>query len=133
MHTHEIHLADAQDAVGEARECLFAFPEVLDVLATSRPDSLVVVFAGRPRPAEWSARLRAPGLRVVRATARRNPESLPQKRAAGPPSPPGGQHGRVGLAAQATQARLRLTGARSLPLTTGPRTIAGHYGAGEAS
>jgi hypothetical protein len=89
MHTHEIHLADGRDAVGEARECLFAFPEVLDVLVTSRPHSLVVVFAGRPRPAEWSARLRARGLRVVPPTARRHPEGLPKKRPAGrPPSPP---------------------------------------------
>ena len=35
------------------RERLFRFSEVLDVLATSREDTLVVVFVRRPRRAEW--------------------------------------------------------------------------------
>jgi hypothetical protein len=86
MHTHEIHIAGAQETAGKARDCLFAFPEVLDVLITSRRDSLIVVFAGRPRPAEWSDRLRAAGLRVVRPTLRQPPEAaLPKRSPSRPP------------------------------------------------
>jgi len=35
MHTHEIQIAGAREAVGEIRRQLFVFPEILDVLATS--------------------------------------------------------------------------------------------------
>jgi hypothetical protein len=70
MHTQEIHVAKAREAVSRVRECLLAFREVLDVLATSRPESLVVVVEGRPRPAEWSAQLRAAGLDVLRPAFR---------------------------------------------------------------
>src|SRR5207245_2260839 len=40
------------------------FPEILDVFVTSRPDALVVVYAGRPHPGRWLAALRAVGYEV---------------------------------------------------------------------
>jgi hypothetical protein len=40
---------------------LFAFPEVLEVFSTGRPDALVVVCSGRPHPGEWLRALRAAG------------------------------------------------------------------------
>ncbi|MCW3028951.1 MAG: hypothetical protein JWN81_2162 [Solirubrobacterales bacterium] len=69
MHTYEIHVAGGREAVGEIRRQLFAFSEVLEVLATSRADSLVVVFRGRPRPAEWNGQLRDAGYRPLRRPA----------------------------------------------------------------
>jgi hypothetical protein len=56
--------------VHEIRRELFAFSEILDVPVTSRPDSLVVVCAGRPRLGEWLRALRALG---YEAPARRLP------------------------------------------------------------
>jgi hypothetical protein len=35
------------------------------VFATGRPDALVVVYAGRPRPGEWLRALRAIGYRTL--------------------------------------------------------------------
>ena len=70
MHTQEIHVTGGRAAVSDIRSRLFAFPEVLDVLACSHPDSLVVVIAGRPRPAEWSRLLRAAGYEVARKPRR---------------------------------------------------------------
>jgi hypothetical protein len=69
MHTQEIHVTGARGAVREIRLRLFAFSEVLDVLPTSRLDSLVVVVVGRPRPAEWGVALRAAGYQVLRPLA----------------------------------------------------------------
>ncbi|MCW3057485.1 MAG: hypothetical protein JWO21_1454 [Solirubrobacterales bacterium] len=71
MHTQEIHVTGARGAVREIRLRLFAFSEVLDVLPTSRLDSLVVVVVGRPRPAEWGLALRAAGYEVLRPLAAR--------------------------------------------------------------
>jgi hypothetical protein len=70
VHTHEIHLIAGREDVSEIRSRLFVFPEVLDVLAGSRPDSLIVVVAGRARPAEWSAHLRAAGYELLRVPSR---------------------------------------------------------------
>lgn len=64
MHTQEIHVTGGREAVGQIRWELFAFPEVLDVLAISESGSLVVVFCGRPRPGEWSRHLQAAGYEV---------------------------------------------------------------------
>jgi hypothetical protein len=47
--------------VNEVRSELFNFPEVLDVFITGRPDALVVVCSGRPRPGEWLGALRRVG------------------------------------------------------------------------
>ena len=77
MQTHEIHIAGGREAVSEIRRQLFAFSEVLEVLATSRPDSLVVVFSGRPRPAEWNGRLRDAGYELLRRPANRHGETTP--------------------------------------------------------
>jgi hypothetical protein len=71
MHTQEIHVTGARGAAREIRLRLFAFSEVLDVLPTSRLDSLVVVVVGRPRPAEWGVALRAAGYEVLRPRAAR--------------------------------------------------------------
>ncbi|HEV2924069.1 MAG TPA: hypothetical protein VGW98_08555 [Solirubrobacteraceae bacterium] len=69
MHTHEIHVAGGREAVSEIRQRLFLFSEVLEVLATSRPNSLVVVFSGRPRPAVWNGHLRDAGYVLLRNPA----------------------------------------------------------------
>jgi hypothetical protein len=61
MQTHQVYVAKGRDWVDEIRTELFVFPEVLDVFVTGRPDSLVVVCQGRPRPAEWLRALRAVG------------------------------------------------------------------------
>ena len=64
MQTHQIHVSDGRHRVHEIRTELFAFPEVLDVFVTGRPDALVVVNWGRPRPGEWQRALRAVGYHV---------------------------------------------------------------------
>jgi len=61
MQTHEIHVSGAREQVDEIRAELFAFPEVIEVFVTGRPDFLVVVHAGRPRPGEWLRALRRLG------------------------------------------------------------------------
>ena len=78
MQTHEIHIAGGREAVSEIRRELFAFSEVLEVLATSRPDSLVVVFSGRPRPAEWNGYLRDAGYQLLNRPANRCGEPIPR-------------------------------------------------------
>jgi hypothetical protein len=77
VHTHEIHITGAREAVSEIRRELFVFPEVLDVLATSRSESLVVVFWGHPRPAEWNGRLRAAGYELRRRVTSSGDASAP--------------------------------------------------------
>jgi len=64
MQTHAIHVTDGRALVLEVRSTLFVFPRVLDVFATGRPDVLVVVCSGRPRPAQWLAELRAAGFQI---------------------------------------------------------------------
>lgn len=64
MQTHEIQVSRAREDVDEIRVALFAFPEVLEVFVTGRPDFLVVVYAGHPRPGEWLRALRAIGCRM---------------------------------------------------------------------
>ena len=61
MQTHQIHVSNGREAVHEIRRELFLFPEVLEVFDTGRPDALVVVYLGRPRPGEWLKALRAIG------------------------------------------------------------------------
>jgi hypothetical protein len=58
IRTHQIHVPGARQRVHEIRNDLFALSEVLDVFVTGRPDVLVVVHAGRPRPGEWLRPLR---------------------------------------------------------------------------
>jgi hypothetical protein len=64
VQTHQINVSRARDMVQEIRHELFRFPEVLDVFVTGRPDWLVVVSRGRPRPGEWLRALRAVGYHV---------------------------------------------------------------------
>jgi hypothetical protein len=64
VQTHQINISHGSDNVHEIRRQLFAFSEILDVFVTSRPDSLVVVCAGRPRLGEWLGALRAVGYEV---------------------------------------------------------------------
>ncbi len=69
---HQIHVSNGRDRVDGVRSELFSFPEVLDVFVTSRPDALVVVCSGRPRPGDWLGALRRVGYDVParrRATA----------------------------------------------------------------
>jgi hypothetical protein len=70
VQTHQISVSRGRDSVDEIRKKLFEFPEVLEVFITGRPDSLVVVCSGRPRPGEWLRALRAVGYQVP---ARRRP------------------------------------------------------------
>jgi hypothetical protein len=48
MQTHEIQVSGASEQVHEIRGELFAFPEVLEVFVTGRPDALL-----RPAFAVW--------------------------------------------------------------------------------
>jgi hypothetical protein len=64
VQTHQINVSRARDMVEEIRHELFEFPEVLDVFVTARPDCVVVVSRGRPRPGEWLRALRAVGYNV---------------------------------------------------------------------
>jgi hypothetical protein len=64
MQTHQIQVVGAREEVHEIRGELFAFPEVVEVFVTGRPDSLVVVYAGRPRAGEWLCALRRLGYRT---------------------------------------------------------------------
>jgi hypothetical protein len=61
VQTYKITISHGRDNVHEIRRELFAFSEILDVFVTGRPDSLVVVCAGRPRLGEWRRALRAVG------------------------------------------------------------------------
>ena len=77
MQTHPLHVVDGRERALEIRAELFVFADVLDVFVTGRPDVLVVVCSGRPRPAEWLRALRAAGYEIpVRRRARATP-SLP--------------------------------------------------------
>jgi hypothetical protein len=64
LQTHQIYVSKGRDRVQDIRSALFAFSEVLEVFVTGRPDALVVVLAGRPRPGEWLRTLRAAGYEV---------------------------------------------------------------------
>jgi hypothetical protein len=64
MQTHQLHVTNGGDQVDGVRRTLFAFPEILEVFTSGRPDTLLVVFDGRPRLGEWLARLRATGYEV---------------------------------------------------------------------
>ena len=70
MQTHQIHVSNGHDRVDEVRRDLFMFPEVLDVFITSRPDALVVVCSGRPRPGDWLGALRRVGYDTAPARRR---------------------------------------------------------------
>jgi hypothetical protein len=82
MQTHRIHVSGARKQVHQIRTELFTFPEVLEVFACGQPDVLVVVYAGRPRPAVWLHALRAVGYRTQARTGARwiedkgSPDSL---------------------------------------------------------
>jgi hypothetical protein len=64
MQTYQINISHGRDYVHEIRRELFTFSEILEVFVTSRPDSLVVVCAGRPRLGDWLRALRAVGYEV---------------------------------------------------------------------
>jgi hypothetical protein len=64
VQTHQIYVSKGRDRVQNVRSTLFAFSEILDVFVTGRPDALVVVLRGRPRPGEWLRALRAAGYDV---------------------------------------------------------------------
>jgi hypothetical protein len=64
VQTHQILVSNGRDMVNEVRSELFNFAEVLDVFITGRPDALVVVCSGRPRPGEWLGALRRVGYNI---------------------------------------------------------------------
>jgi hypothetical protein len=95
VQTYQIDVSEGRDRVNEIRSELFVFPEILEVFIAGRPDSLVVVCQGRPRPAEWLRALRAVGYElaprshpgtpaakagqtVVAAPLRRGPPTVPR-------------------------------------------------------
>jgi hypothetical protein len=65
VQTHRLHISNARDSVLEIRSELFVFPEVLEVFVTGRPDVLVVVCSGRPRPTQWLRTLHAAGYETL--------------------------------------------------------------------
>lgn len=73
MQTHLLRVSGAESHFDQLRDELMVFNDVLDVFSTSRPDALVVVCSGRPRPGEWTHALRAAG------------HTIPPRRRAGPP------------------------------------------------
>jgi hypothetical protein len=73
VQTCQIYVARGRDKVNEIRSELFIFPEILDVFITGRPDSLIVVCQGRPRPAEWLRALRAGGYALPHRSHSRTP------------------------------------------------------------
>src|SRR5437764_6365255 len=80
VQTYQINISQGRDNVHGIRRALFAFSEILDVFVTSRPDSLVVVCAGRPRLGEWLRALRSVGYeiptRAQAAAAATKPSSI---------------------------------------------------------
>jgi hypothetical protein len=80
MRTHPIHVARGRAQVLEVRAVLFAFPEVLDVVVTGRPDILVVICSSHPRPGAWLVALRAAGYEIP---ARRRQTAAPTRRPKG--------------------------------------------------
>lgn len=76
MQTHQIQIFNGRRRALEIRRELFAFPEIMEVFITSRPDALVVVCCGRPRPAEWLRALREAGYDAV--VSRRPTTRLPE-------------------------------------------------------
>ena len=118
MYTHEIHIAGGREAVSEIRRELFVFSEVLDVVTTSRADSLVVVFRGRPRPAEWSSRLRDAGYQLLRRPARPSDGAIAQERALARQEPgelPGAPRGTACARQPRARRRRRTRAASELP------------------
>lgn len=70
MQTHQLHVTNGGDRVDDVRSALFAFPEILEVFTSGRPDTLLVVCDGRPRLGEWLGRLRAMDYDVSARTRR---------------------------------------------------------------
>jgi hypothetical protein len=66
LHAPGVRRSDAEAARWE----LFVFGEVRDVLASRRPDTLLVVHEGRERRGEWREALAAAGLVSSRDDAR---------------------------------------------------------------
>ena len=91
MQTHRINVLRARDRVQEIRHELFKFSEVLEVFVTGRPDWLVVVSRGRPRPGRWLPALRAAGVEVPvrRHAVTEATEADPPPDAAAPGPSPG--------------------------------------------
>jgi hypothetical protein len=75
VQTYQIRVSEGRARVTDIRRDLFVFPEVVDVFVTGRPDALVVVFVGRPRPGEWTRTLRSLGY------------DIPPRRQVAPPPP----------------------------------------------
>jgi hypothetical protein len=57
---------DARSNLGLIRWELFLFPDVREVLTTSREDTLLVVFRGEPDPSAWATTLAQAGFPVSR-------------------------------------------------------------------
>jgi hypothetical protein len=76
VQTHQIQIFNGRRSALEIRRELFAFPEIMEVFITSRSDALMVVYSGRPRPAEWLRALREAGYEAV--VRRRPPARLPE-------------------------------------------------------
>jgi hypothetical protein len=85
VQTYQIGVAEGRDRVNEIRSELFGFPEILEVFITGRPDSLVVVCQGRPRPAEWLRALRAAGYELATRSHPGTPAAKAGQAAVGAP------------------------------------------------
>ena len=67
MFATELDLAGLDDADVDPRSVRWTLswlPEVRDVLATDRPQTVVVIHVGQARAARWRAELRTPGGRA---------------------------------------------------------------------
>lgn len=82
MQTHQIRVSEGRERAAEIRRDLFVFPEIIDVFVTGRPNWLVVVFVGRPRPGEWVRALRSLGYDIPpRRRATQPPPEAPARQA----------------------------------------------------
>jgi hypothetical protein len=113
VQTYQINVSKGRDQVQEIRRELFAFSEILEVFATSRPDALIVVCGGRPRAGDWLRALRAIG---YEASARRRAGAGMTGIAAPPPATPVSGVDRTEVAVRfdnATASPSRLAGRRA--------------------
>jgi hypothetical protein len=67
MHTYEIRVSGGGEMVSAIRWELFVFHDVRDVVATDRPDVLLVIHRGAPDASGWLEALRSAGYSVTAA------------------------------------------------------------------
>jgi hypothetical protein len=65
LHAYEIRVPGGRDMVSAIRWELFVFHDVREVLATDRPDVVIVIHRDQPQPSRWLETLRSAGYSVT--------------------------------------------------------------------